>query len=177
MRIIIDYGGLVNMQSEIQIQGEFFRKCWNELPETRDCLYHVANEAKRTEIEWSQLKASGFRKGIQDMHFAFKGSFYHIELKTEDGKLSPHQKAVHCAHAGQGFPTWIFRCPTVAFEFVKSIVVGNGTISFSHYKSPYCLKPEMYQLFALEAKQSDCKHKGSPCVKCNWIKGMKLTVL
>lgn len=165
------------MQSEIQIQGEFFRKCWNELPETRDCLYHVANEAKRTEIEWAQLKASGFRKGIQDMHFAYEGKFYHIELKTEEGKLSPHQKAIHCAHARQGFNTWVFRCPKIAFEFVKSIVLGLGISEFNEHVSAYSLHPEMYSIFALEAKQSDCKHKGSPCIKCNWVKGTKLTVL
>jgi len=100
-----------------------------------------------------------------------------IEFKTPDGKIDPYQKAVHCAHGRQGIMTWVFRDGNTAFEFASAIVDGMGSYDFKEYISPYSLRPDMYSIFALEAKQSDCKHKGSPCGKCGWIKGTKLTTL
>lgn len=163
--------------SEIQIQSKVFQYLWNNYPETRDCFYHVASEAKRTVIEWGQQKASGFRKGIQDINFLFNKGFYPIEFKSEGGEITPHQKAVHSAHARQGFPTHIFYNSEDGLLFLECIIKGGDISEFNSFISPYSKRPDLYKQLAKEARQSDCKHVGNPCKKCFFIAGTKPTVL
>lgn len=142
-------------KSENQILSEAFKSLWNYKPEIRYCFFHVANEAKRTPIEWSQLKAIGFTKGIQDIHFLFNRASYHIEMKTPTGRIDPWQAVVHCAHFNQGFPTYIFRTSQDLVNFVISAIdLGEQATreSFKLFHSPYCLPSDHLPILIKKAK-------------------------
>lgn len=128
--------------TEDQFLAEAVKEIWNTMPETRYCFFHIASEAKRTVMEWAQLKAKGFIAGIQDLQFVFKGTVYHIELKTEIGVISPEQAVVHCAHFNQGFPTYIFRDSESLVMFVRDVVSMDEKdvrSKYSYAHSPYCI--------------------------------------
>lgn len=132
--------------SEIKIQATGCQFIWNKYPETRYCLYHVANEAQRSPVEWGMLKAAGFINGIQDLHFDWSGKSYRIEMKTETGVISDDQKVVHAAHMSQGFKTYVFRTAENLITFIGDIVKGYDLIYWDQFISPYC-KPEMLQTY------------------------------
>lgn len=54
-------------------------------------FFHVPNGGKRSKAEAARLKAMGTRAGVPDLIFIHQGRFLGIELKTEDGRLSPEQ--------------------------------------------------------------------------------------
>ena len=134
-------------KSELKIQAEACSFIWNEMPETRYCLYHVANEAQRSPVEWGMLKAAGFINGIQDIHFLWSGVTYRIEMKGEGGHIDPAQKVVHAAHAKQGSITYVFWDSDTLIRFVKEIVLGGFKIeNWAQYVSEYS-KPEMLDAY------------------------------
>lgn|SRR5690606_7941161 len=144
-------------KSENKILSEAFKFLWNNHPEIRYCFYHVANEAKRTPIEWSMLKAIGFTKGIQDIHFLFKGHAYQIEMKTPTGRIDPWQKVVHCAHFNQGFVTYIFRTSKDLIDFITCIITEGDKLArqkFKDFHSPYCLPIEELPKLIKDAKKN-----------------------
>lgn len=150
-------------KTEDQILAAAVKKIWNELPETRYCFYHIANEAKRSVMEWAQLKAKGFTAGIQDLHFLFGGHTYLIEMKDEKGQIQPDQAVVHCAHFNQGFPTYIFRNETDLFNFVHS-VVNHGHAdteqAYAGFRSKYCLPIEnLPELVRIAREKKNRKYK------------------
>lgn len=129
--------------SEIQIQAEIFQYCWNMLPETQFCLYHVKNEIdtkynKASAIMLKQQVASGLIAGIQDLHLLWKGNSYRFEVKTETGQLSLAQKLIHAVHAGQGFNTYLIRYPAIGKELITTIVKNIDYLpAYNQYISPY----------------------------------------
>jgi len=144
--------------SELKIQANACQFIWNKYPQTRYCLYHVANEAQRSPVEWGMLKAAGFINGIQDMHFVWFGNTYRIEMKTETGIISPDQKVVHAAHMAQLCPTYVFRTAENLITFVGDIVQGYELGYWSTFISPYC-KPEMLQTYIDERNAIKNSHK------------------
>lgn len=130
-------------QTEDQFLAEAVKYIWNNIPETRYCFFHIASEAKRSKIEWAQLKAKGFLKGIQDCQFIWKGQTYHIELKDLDtGIISADQAVIHCAHFNQGFPTYIFYDSETLINFVKDVIEKGNEETREKYKSywsDFCL--------------------------------------
>jgi len=106
--------------TEIQIQATSFQWAWNTYPETRLCLFHVPNGGSRNKIEAAQLKASGVIPGIPDLIFIWKGHIYAFEAKTQYGKLSDVQKALHDAWKDQGITVSIFR----SIEEFKSLFIS-----------------------------------------------------
>jgi len=132
--------------SELKIQAKACQFIWNKYPQTRYCLYHVANEAKRSPVEWGMLKAAGFINGIQDMHFVWSGNTYRIEMKTETGIISDDQKIVHAAHMTQLSPTYILRTSEDLVTLIGDIVKGFDLTYWTAFISPFC-KPEMLQTY------------------------------
>lgn len=141
-------------KSELKIQAEVCTHIWQNHPETRYCLYHVANEAQRSPVEWGQLKAAGFIKGIQDLHLLWRGVTYRIEMKGDGGKIDPWQKVVHKAHALQGSETYVFWNAEDAIRFIEDVI--NGVYSWQtwvKFVSPYCGAEYNLNTLILEAKK------------------------
>lgn len=92
---------------------------WNTYPETRRLLIHIPNEAKRSKIEWVQMKAKGLIPGAPDYIFFWKGKCYAIEAKdATKGKVSADQMKVHEALKSQDIDVFIIYS---AEEFIKTI--------------------------------------------------------
>jgi len=140
----IEFGELNNIfvlmqQTEDKIQGDFVKKCHNELPQTRKLIFSVPNGGKRDQITASILNSTGLVKGIPDICFLWAGKVYWIEFKTPEGVLSKEQKEVHSKVNEAGFKVWVFRSSEEAFSFVSSICSGEyNPVMFYRFLSPYC---------------------------------------
>jgi hypothetical protein len=110
----------VPKKSELQDQAEFFQWAWNTYPDTRRCLFHVPNGGKRSKVEAAWMKSSGVISGIPDLLFVWKGKLHAMEGKTEKGRVSDAQDAVHKAWAAQGITVHIYR----SAEEAKSIFIN-----------------------------------------------------
>lgn len=150
-------------QTEDQFLAEAVKIIWNEMPETRYCFFHIASEAKRSPIEWVQLKAKGFIAGCQDVQFIWSGTVYHIELKDRSsGVISADQAVIHCAHFNQGFPTYIFYDSETLVNFVKDVIKKGNEYTrsvYAKYHSPFCLPIEELPRLLIEVKRQDALKK------------------
>lgn len=54
--------------------------------------WHVPNGGKRHRREAARMVRLGVRAGLPDLHIAYRGRLYCIELKTPTGQLSESQK-------------------------------------------------------------------------------------
>lgn len=107
--------------SEDRIQQDFFNRCWNELPQTRNLLFSIPNGGTRNRVEAMKFKATGLIAGQPDMIFVWLGKVYGIEFKTPTGVLSPNQIKVHQAWKANGNSVEVFRSSDEAFEYVSRI--------------------------------------------------------
>ncbi len=57
--------------------------------------FHVPNGGKRSPIEAAIFKSLGVLAGVPDILSVYQGRLFALELKTEKGKLTPAQEAVH----------------------------------------------------------------------------------
>lgn len=73
------------------------RRCWNLLPdEHRPIVFHVPNGGSRNAMEAANLKTQGVLAGIPDLVITLRGGrVLWIEMKADDGRVSPAQKSVH----------------------------------------------------------------------------------
>lgn len=127
-------------QSEIQIQAQIFQTCYNTIPETRGCLFHVPNEGKMSIMQRQQLLASGLIPGTPDLFLLNNSKTYIFEIKDYDGYLSLAQKYVHALYAGQGFNVYLFREAEPCIDLIKMITLPNGLVRlpyFDEYLSPF----------------------------------------
>lgn len=150
-------------QTEDQFLAAAVKRIWNEIPETRYCFFHIASEAKRSTVEWVQLKAKGFLNGIQDCQLVFGGKVYHIELKDQDnGIISAEQAVIHCAHFNQGFPTYIFYDEETLFNFVNDVVKKGYLYVIQAYvndRSRFCLPISYLPQLEAEVKRQQVLKK------------------
>lgn len=83
---------------EMKIQAECVKVAWNEFPETRCCLFHVANEIDRSDSSpmlGARRRAEGIVRGVSDLILMLPRKGFHalcIEMKTETGYQSSFQK-------------------------------------------------------------------------------------
>lgn len=113
--------------TEDQFCAKAFKQIWNEMPETRRLLIHIPNEAKRSKIEWVQMKAKGLISGAQDYIFVWKGRVYPIEAKDpKTGRISEEQKKVHEAFLKQGVKTHIVYSAEELVTLIRKIVNGKN---------------------------------------------------
>lgn len=79
------------MTSEAKLQQDCYLHFHNSYPELRGTLWMVHNNAKDAR-QGAILKGMGMVKGVSDLMFLHDKTLYCIELKTEQGRLSPEQK-------------------------------------------------------------------------------------
>lgn len=83
---------------EMKLQAACVLIAWNDFPETRKLLFHVANELDRPDsnpILGAIRKAQGIVSGVADLILLIPRGKYHglmIEMKTKDGSQSIHQR-------------------------------------------------------------------------------------
>lgn len=110
--------------SEMKIQAECIRWAWNERPETRKLLFHVANELDRPDanpILGAKRRAEGIIRGVADLILLIPRGGYHglcIEMKTEAGYQSAFQKDWQAVVEAQGYKYVVCR----SLEQFKSII-------------------------------------------------------
>jgi hypothetical protein len=112
------------MQTEDQLQAEFFKHVWNTYPKTRGLFFSVPNGGTRNPREAMKLKATGLVPGIPDLIFLWNGKVYGFELKTEKGVLSPKQKEIHEIWAANGICVYIVRTLAEVIEIIEKITNG-----------------------------------------------------
>lgn len=144
--------------TEGKIQSIITTHFHNLRQETRYCLWHVPNGGDRDGREANTLLAEGVVSGIEDLHLFWDSKMYFFEIKTDDGVVSPPQKAAHAAHANQGSPTYLIRDPYVCISIIEAIIDGKSLESFKSYISPFA-KPEMLQTYSAEAIAYKAKRK------------------
>lgn len=109
-------------QTEARIQQEAFMKIWNEMPETRLCLFHVPNGMNIDARQGAKFKAQGVISGVPDLVFVWAGKTHYIELKTASGVLSKNQKSLHAKWAEQGIKVHVMRSAEQIISFVREVV-------------------------------------------------------
>lgn len=80
---------------EDQLQKNCIRWFDYQYPELKKRLHHSPNGGRRDNIEAAKFKAMGVRPGFPDLLFLHPNRFYPfmgLELKTEKGRQSEHQK-------------------------------------------------------------------------------------
>lgn len=109
--------------TEDQFCAKAVQYIWNTYPETRRLLIHIPNEAKRSKIEWVQMKAKGLIPGAPDYIFLWKAKAYAIEAKDpETGRISKDQKQVHEALLNTGIPVHIVYSDKEFIKVIESII-------------------------------------------------------
>jgi len=112
-------------QTEAKIQQEAIMKIWNEMPETRLCLFHVPNGMNIDARQGAKFKAQGVISGVPDLVFVWAGKTHYIEVKTPTGYLSKNQKALHAKWSEQGIDVKVFRSSEEIVDFIAKLVAQN----------------------------------------------------
>ena len=95
--------------NEGKIQADCYRWCYNERPETRKLLFHVANENDRADsnaIQGAIRKSLGLVAGVADLILLMPRGEYHglcIEMKDAHGTQKPAQKEWQIIVENQGY--------------------------------------------------------------------------
>jgi hypothetical protein len=109
-------------KTESKIQQEAIMHIWNTMPETRLCLFHVPNGMFTNAREGAKFKAQGVIAGVPDLVFVWNGKTHYIEVKTEKGRLSEQQKALHQKWAEQGVIVNVVRSSEEIISIVSELV-------------------------------------------------------
>lgn len=86
-------------------------------------LFAVPNGGRRGAAEAAILKGEGVRTGVPDLFLAVPRGRYHglfLELKTEDGRISKHQLAMHALLARQDYFVAVPRSVGEAFHIIET---------------------------------------------------------
>jgi hypothetical protein len=67
-------------------------------------------------VRGAKLKKMGLSSGWPDLQLIHKGKYYGLEVKTEKGRLSPAQSALHERLISQGAKVSVVRSPKDAYE-------------------------------------------------------------
>ena len=90
-----DLNGNIMRHLEDQLQKSCIRFFDYQYPNLKNRLHHSPNGGKRNQVEAAKFKAMGVRAGFPDLILLHPNKFYPfmgIELKTEKGRQSEHQK-------------------------------------------------------------------------------------
>lgn len=88
----------------------FLRKL--QLIEPRFIFFHIPNGGSRNKLEAANLKMAGLLPGVPDLCFIWQDNMQFVELKKNDGKLSPQQKEFIRQSRGFNYPVDIFYADT-----------------------------------------------------------------
>jgi hypothetical protein len=110
--------------NEARIQQNAFLRLWNDFPESRGCLFHIANErASGSAREGAMLKGMGVVPGVPDLCLVWNGCVYWFEVKTATGVLSKAQKALHQKWSEQGVNVRVLRGEEEIYRSVSEILL------------------------------------------------------
>jgi hypothetical protein len=126
-------------KTESKIQQEAIMYIWNTLPETRLCLFHVPNGMFTNAREGAKFKAQGVIAGVPDLVFVWNGKTHYIEVKTEKGRLSEQQKALHQKWAEQGVEVKVCRTSEEIIAIVSELVQQSKSDEKCILASSLCL--------------------------------------
>jgi len=110
------------MKSEARIQQEIVMFFNNEYPELRGCLCYNNNNSVGG-LRGRLNKFLGVVKGRSDMVLYYKSFSVMIELKTEKGRQSDHQRAWQYLMKSQGFEYYIIRSLEEFKELIVKIII------------------------------------------------------
>jgi hypothetical protein len=71
---------------------------WSKIDnlERRPVVFHIPNGGSRNAMEASNLKTQGVLAGVPDLCIVMPGGeIIWVEMKAEDGRVSPFQKSLH----------------------------------------------------------------------------------
>jgi hypothetical protein len=85
--------------------------------------YAVPNGGYRTPAEAAILQGQGVRAGVPDLAFVHAGKALFLELKAQDGYLTPIQRAVHDELRKAGARVEVARSLNQAFAHLQSFGV------------------------------------------------------
>lgn len=111
--------------SESALQSSMFLWLFNNFPKTRGLVYHVPNGGLRSRVEAGRMKAQGVIPGVPDLHHAIPTKIFaslYVEIKTDEGRLSPEQIKEH----------EILKSASNRVEIVRSLEEYQALI-FEHY--------------------------------------------
>lgn len=114
------------MQQEHEIQKALFN--WLNVCGIAECklAFAIPNGGLRNIKVARKLKAEGVRSGVPDIFIPVARNGYHglfLELKTEKGRVTPHQKEWLEALNNQGFKA------VVAYGFDDAVEIIKGYLS------------------------------------------------
>ena len=98
----------------------------NRHPEL-ELLYHTPNGEKRDKATAARLKRMGVLAGVPDLHLSVSRGAYsslYIELKAEDGKLSPEQAEVIQRLRDENNDVKVCRSTREAIEVIEEYLRG-----------------------------------------------------
>ena len=110
------------MKSEARIQQEIVMFFNNEYPELRGCLCYNNNNSAGG-LRGKINKFLGVVKGRSDMVLYYKSFSVMIELKTEKGRQSDHQRDWQYLMKQQGFEYYIIRSLDEFKELITKIII------------------------------------------------------
>ena len=110
------------MKSEARIQQEIVMFFNNEYPELRGCLCYNNNNSVGG-LRGKLNKFLGVVKGRSDMVLYYKSFSVMIELKTEKGRQSDHQRDWQYLMKQQGFEYYIIRSLDEFKELITKIII------------------------------------------------------
>lgn len=100
---------------EMRLQAQCVLAAWNDFPETRHLLFHVANELDSpgdNAIRGAIRRSEGIVKGVSDLILLIpRGQYFGlmIEMKTKDGYQSKWQKEWEQLVTAQGYRYEVIR--------------------------------------------------------------------
>ena len=112
------------MKSEARIQQEIVMYFNNEYPELRGCLCYNNNNSVGG-LRGKINKFLGVIKGRSDMVLYYKSFSVMIELKTEKGIQSQHQKDWQKLIENQGFEYYIVRSIEEFKELILKLIIQD----------------------------------------------------
>lgn len=112
---------------ESKLQQMMIRYFDVQYPELFPLLYAIPNGGKRGIITAKIMKAEGVRRGVADLKLAIAKGGYHglyIEVKTDEGRQNPEQKAFQRAVQMQGYCYRVVRSLDEFIALVKDYLAG-----------------------------------------------------
>lgn len=82
---------------------------------------HVPNGGMRPYAEAAKLKGMGAKAGVPDLMIVKEGRAMWLELKTESGRLSPAQAALHAELRAAGCEVWVAYGLDDALQWLKAM--------------------------------------------------------
>ena len=88
-----------------------------------ELLFSIPNGGARSVITATIMKREGTRRGIPDLFLAVPRAQFHglfIEMKAQEGRLSPEQKVIHPILSKQGYGLFVAHSTQEAINLIDA---------------------------------------------------------